>query len=73
MFFKDLNGLQKKELKERFLIDRLEREENRSPSWSELSDADRLVSDKELKEVYGSTVFSEDDFFTSVCGSNDDE
>lgn len=73
MFLKDLNDLQKKELKERFLIDRLEREENRSPSWSELFEADSLVSDSELKEAYGGTVFSEDDFFTSVCGANDAE
>lgn len=49
-------------LKQNHLMERLDREENRSPSWGELADADELVSDEEILDEYGSVMFVEDDF-----------
>ena len=58
MELKDLNAEQKNQLKQNILVDRQE-----STSYSELAEADTLVTDKELEERYGGTFFVEDDFF----------
>ena len=37
-------------------------EKGESPSYGELADADRLVSDQELEAEFGNTEFVPDDF-----------
>lgn len=37
-------------------------EPERGPSQGELCDADQLISDEEMKEIYGGTVFVAEDF-----------
>ena len=67
MSFDELNDEQKLELKQRILT---ERNENRGEgtSYGELADADDLVSDEDLKDWYGATEFSPDDFMCSCSG-----
>ena len=67
MTFDELNDEQKLELKQRILT---ERNENRGEgtSYGELADADDLVSDEDLKDWYGATEFSPDDFMCSCSG-----
>ena len=55
--FDELTEEQKIYLKQQILVDSQE-----SVSYGELAMADELVSDEELEEVYGGTVFSEEDF-----------
>lgn len=61
----DLTKEQRTEVKQRVLCDRLLEGQNRTPGYSELADADELVSDKELEEAYGGTEFTLGDF---CCG-----
>lgn len=37
-------------------------EKGESPSYSELADADRLITDEELETEFGNTEFVPDDF-----------
>jgi hypothetical protein len=57
MKLKDLTQEQKIELKQALLT------QDRDVSYGELANADELVSDKQLEDAYGSTEFTEDDFF----------
>jgi hypothetical protein len=56
--FNELTEEQKVQLKQKILVDR-----EPSVSWWELFMADNIVSDKELEDMYGDTVFSKDDFW----------
>ena len=58
MTVRDLNRNQLSELKANYL-----NEKNSSVYWSEICDADSLVSDEQIINEYGNTTFSEDDFF----------
>jgi hypothetical protein len=57
MTVRDLNRNQLSELKANYL-----NEKNSSVYWSEICDADSLVSDEQIISEYGNTIFSEDDF-----------
>ncbi len=61
MTVKELTQAQLLALKQAYLMERLDREENRCPSWGELADADELVSDEEVFSEYEGVMFSEDD------------
>ena len=50
------------ELKQAYLTQR----DNESVSWSEIIDADSLVSDDEIRAFVGEIEFSEDDFFCNI-------
>ena len=65
MRFSDLTKDQRTEVKQRLLCERLEKDENRTPSYGELADVDEAVSDKEAEEAYAGTEFVPDDF---SCG-----
>jgi len=67
MTFDELNDDQKLELKQRILTERNERR-GEGTSYGELADADGLVSDEDLKDWYGGTEFSPDDFMCSCSG-----
>lgn len=69
MNFNELTEEQRLELKQRILTERLDAK-GESPSYGELADADDLVSDADLADRYGDTVFSPDDFF---CSEEDPE
>lgn len=71
MNFTELNEDQRLELKQAVLTQRLEAR-GESPSYSELADADDLVSDEDLADWYGDTTFSPDDF-TCSAGKDDPE
>ena len=71
MNFSELTEEQRLELKQRILIERLDAR-GESPSYGYLVDADDLVSDEDLEDWYGDTVFSPDDFFCSE-GEDDPE
>lgn len=60
MKLSELTPEQKLELKQNFLS------RNNDVSYGELADADKLVSDQELEEEYGSTEFTADDFFCTA-------
>ncbi len=59
----ELTRDQMTDLKQAYLVDRLDEEEHRCPFYSELADADELVSDEEVFSAYEGTIFSRDDFF----------
>ena len=61
MKLKELNGEQRLQLKQDILTRRMD-EKGESPSWGELADADRLVTDEELEVEFGNTEFVPDDF-----------
>ena len=61
MKLKELNGEQRLQLKQDILTRRMD-EKGESPSWGELADADRLVTDEELEVEFGDTEFVPDDF-----------
>ena len=61
MKLKDLNDDQRLQLKQRILTDRMDAK-GESPSYGELADADRLISDEELEAEFGDTEFVPDDF-----------
>jgi hypothetical protein len=65
MRFNDLTKDQRTEVKQRLLCERLEKDENRTPSYGELADVDEAISDKEAEETYAETEFVPDDF---SCG-----
>lgn len=65
MWFCDLTKDQRTEAKQQLLCERLEKTENRTPSYGELADVDEAVSDKEAEEAYAGTWFVPDDF---ICG-----
>ena len=65
--FAELSAEQKRELKERYLVERNEAN-GEGTSLGEIAWADEAVSDKELKAVYGGTMFTDEDFF---CSCND--
>ena len=62
MKFDDLSRDMICELKQAYLTQR----DNESVSWSELIDADSLVSDDEIRAFVGAVEFSEDDFFCNA-------
>lgn len=57
MTLQELTKEQKTLLKQSLLF-----KNEKSIFYSELADADSLISDEELEEEFGSTVFSPDDF-----------
>ena len=61
MKLKDLNEEQMLLLKQDLLSRRMD-EKGESPSYGELADADRLISDEELEAEFGDTEFVPDDF-----------
>ncbi len=61
MTVKELTREQMLALKQAYLTERLDREENRSPSYGELADADELISDEEVLSAYEGVMFSADD------------
>ena len=61
MKLKDLNEDQRLQLKQDLLSRRMD-EKGESPSYGELADADRLISDEELEAEFGDTEFVPDDF-----------
>ena len=63
MSVEELNKQQLEELKCRYYIDNI----NPCVSYGELADIDELVSDEEVYEYYGGTMFVNDDFSCS-CG-----
>ncbi len=65
MGLEELNQDQLFELKQSILCDRYEWA-GKSVSMGELLAADELVSDDEVRMVYGGTIFTEDDFFCSA-------
>lgn len=65
MTFDELNEDQRLELKQRILTERNE-QKGEGTSYGELADADDLVSDEDLKDWYGGTEFSPDDFMCST-------
>lgn len=71
MRFGDLTNDQRTEVKQRFLCERLVKNENRTPSYGELADVDKTVSDKEVEEAYVGTEFSQDDFSCGVAADRD--
>ncbi len=70
MTFDELNENQRIELKQSILTCRNEAI-GEGTSYEELANADDLVSDEDLRDWYGGTVFSEDDFFCSANGGKD--
>ena len=61
MKLKELNSEQRLQLKQDILTRRMD-EKGESPSYGELADADRLVSDQELEAEFGNTEFVPEDF-----------
>lgn len=61
MTLKELNSDQRLQLKQDILTRRLD-EKGESPSYAELADADKLVSDEELEDEFGGTEFVPEDF-----------
>ena len=66
MTVKQLNRDMLVELKERYLMEKLDEKENRTPSWGELADADEIVSDDTIYKEYEGYDFCVDDFFCSA-------
>ncbi len=56
------------ELKGKHLDDRLYETEGRGASYGELADADEIISDEEIFEVYSGYDFSDDDFSCTTNG-----
>lgn len=71
MRFCDLTKDQRTEVKQRLLCERLEKDENRTPSYGELADVDEAVSDKEAEEAYTGTEFVLDDFSCGMAADRD--
>ena len=65
MTFDELNDEQKRELKQRILVDRDDKNPE-GPSYGELADADEIVSDDEAREWAAGMEFSPDDFSCSA-------
>lgn len=62
MTLKDLNHDQRVALKQGLLAEELYEENGTEPSYAELVDADKLVTDEKLEERYGRTEFVPEDF-----------
>ncbi len=60
MTLKELSYDQRMYLKQDILTRRMN-ERGESPSWGELADADRLVSDEELEDAFDGTEFVPED------------
>lgn len=71
MRFSDLTKDQRTEAKQRLLCERLEKSENRTPSYGELAGVDEAVSDKEAEEAYAGTEFTPDDFSCGEAADRD--
>lgn len=71
MRFCGLTKDQRTEVKQRLLCERLEKDENRTPSYGELADVDEAVSDKEAEEAYAGTEFVPDDFSCGEAADRD--
>ena len=71
MKFGDLTKDQRTEAKQRLLCERLEKSENRTPSYSELAEVDEAISDKEAEEAYDGTEFVPDDFSCGEAAARD--
>ena len=61
MTLKELNSEQRLQLKQELLTRRMD-EKGESPSYGELADADRLITDEELEAEFGNTEFVPDEF-----------
>lgn len=57
MSFAELNDDQKKQLRETYICNHME-----NPSWSDLFNAEEIVTDKMLEEEFGQVYFVEEDF-----------
>lgn len=53
----DLSRKQKEYLKQGLLFEKIE-----NPSWMDLSNCEKIITDKDLEDKYGNTEFSPDDF-----------
>lgn len=71
MRFSDLTNDQRTEAKHRLLCERLEKSENRTPSYEELACVDEAVSDKEAEEAYAGTEFTSEDFTCREAADRD--
>lgn len=71
MRFCDLTKDQRTEVKQRLLCERLEKGENRTPSYGELADVDEAISDEEAEEAFAGTKFVSDDFSCGVAADRD--
>lgn len=60
----ELNNDQKQELRQMALTMEYGCQ-NESPSWFDLANAERLVPDSTLELLFGTTIFTEDDFLCS--------
>lgn len=58
MVFSELNKEQKIQLKQNLYCS-----QNDNVSYGELYDIDDLVSDSEIEQEFGDTIFTEEDFF----------
>lgn len=58
MIFKELSRNQIEQLKQRLYC-----ENNENVSYDELININELISDKEIEEEFGDTIFTEEDFF----------
>lgn len=66
MNVRELSKEQLSELKEHYYFEKIEAEEDRFPSWYELSIIDELVSDEEVYDAYDYVSFVNDDFFCTA-------
>ena len=62
MTINELTKAQIIQLKERMLDDECYEKEKRGASYGELTEADSLISDEEVRKHFEGTVFSEEDF-----------
>lgn len=70
MSVKDLTRDQLAELKQSYLCEQLEQNENRCPSYGELADVDKDIPDEVIFVAYAGFRFCMDDFF---CTAGRDE
>ena len=71
MRFLDLANDQRTEAKQRLLCERLEKSENRTPSYEELAGVNDTISDNEAEEAYAGTEFTPDDFSYGEAADRD--
>lgn len=57
------------ELKQNYLCEIADRRNNETPAYSELAEADNLVTDEEIFDHYAGTEFTAEDF---VCSGYND-
>ena len=63
---KDLTRDQLAELKQSYLCEQLEQNENRCPSYGELADVDKDIPDEVIFVAYAGFRFCMDDFFCTA-------